>query len=57
MSYLNTDFNAGDLPIERDPAFSANSEEDIRFDGLFGVYLYGSNFYSGFSIINLVEDR
>jgi len=55
MSYLNIDFNEGDLPMETDPAFSANSEDNFRTDGLFGVYLYGANFYSGFSIINLVN--
>tara|TARA_B100000214_G_scaffold184881_1_gene133334 strand:+ start:606 stop:1520 length:915 start_codon:yes stop_codon:yes gene_type:complete len=55
ISYYNIDFNQEDLPLENDPAFSSNSEDVIRYDGLCGFYLYGPNFSAGFSIDNLIN--
>jgi len=55
LVYYNLDFNQEDLPPGSDPAFSANSYDKILGDASAGTYLYGRNFYLGFSIINLFQ--
>ena len=55
LVYYNLDFNQEDLPLGSDPAFSANSYDKILGDASAGTYLYGRNFYLGFSIINLFQ--
>jgi type IX secretion system PorP/SprF family membrane protein len=49
------DFNADDLPPAEDPAFSASSYDKLLGDASSGVYLYGRNFYAGFSVANMFQ--
>jgi type IX secretion system PorP/SprF family membrane protein len=53
--YYNLDFNLEDLPPGNDPAFSAKSYENFLGDASSGVYLYGNNFYIGYSVLNMIE--
>ena len=55
VMYHNLDFNEGDLPPGFDPAFSTSSYEKFLGDASSGVYLYGSNFYTGFSVSKIIE--
>jgi type IX secretion system PorP/SprF family membrane protein len=55
VMYHNLDFNQEDLPPGFDPAFSTSSYEKFLGDASSGVYLYGSNFYTGFSVSNMLE--
>ena len=55
VMYHNLDFNEEDLPPGYDPAFSTSSYEKFLGDASSGVYLYGSNFYTGFSVSNMLE--
>ena len=55
VMYHNIDFNADDLPPGEDPAFSTNSYDKTLLDASSGFYLYGHNFYAGFSISNMFE--
>ncbi len=55
VMYHNLDFKPEDLPPGVDPAFSSNSYEKYLGDAATGVYLYGENFYLGFSALNLLE--
>ena len=55
VMYHNLDFNEEDLPPGYDPAFSTSSYEEYLGDASSGVYLYGSNFYTGFSVSNMLE--
>ena len=55
LMYYNLDFNQDDLPSGQDPAFSANSYEKFLADVESGIYLYGRNFYIGYSAINLLQ--
>ena len=53
--YYNLDFNLEDLPPGNDPAFSAKSYENFLGDASSGIYLYGDNFYIGYSVLNMIE--
>lgn len=55
ISYFGLDFNAEDLPPGIDPAYSSKSFSSVLGDAASGVYLYGRNFYLGYSINNLLE--
>ena len=55
MMYYNLDFNKEDLPEGYDNAFSANSYDKTLGDASSGVYLYGENFYAGFSVSNMLQ--
>ena len=55
VMYHNLDFDSNDLPPDYDQAFSAKSYDKILGDASFGVYVYGRNFYSGFSITNMLQ--
>jgi len=55
LMYYNLDFNKEDLPPGVDPAFSANSYDNTLGDASAGTYLYGRNFYLGFSATNLFQ--
>ena len=51
----NLDFNEGELPPGADNAFSTNAYNQVLGDASSGVYLYGINFYAGFSASNLFQ--
>ena len=55
VMYYNLDFNKEDLPPAVDPAFSASSYDKTLGDASAGTYLYGRNFYLGFSATNLFQ--
>lgn len=55
VMYHNLDFNIEDLPVGYDRAFSTNSYDKVLGDASSGVYLYGQNFYTGFSIVNILQ--
>ena len=55
VMYHNLDFNKGDLPPGLDPAFSTDSYDKVLGDASTGCYLYGKNFYGGFSVTNLLQ--
>ena len=55
LMYYNLDFNKEDLPPGVDPAFSASSYDKTLGDASAGTYLYGRNFYLGFSARNIVQ--
>jgi type IX secretion system PorP/SprF family membrane protein len=55
VMYHNLDFNKDDIPPGEDPAFSSKSYDKILGDALSGVYLYGQNFYTGFSVSNMFQ--
>jgi type IX secretion system PorP/SprF family membrane protein len=55
VMYHNLDFNKEDLPPGDDPAFSASSYDKTFTDASSGVYLYGHNFYAGFSVSNMFQ--
>ena len=55
LMYYNLDFKAEDLPPGIDPAYSASSYDNTIGDASAGTYLYGRNFYLGFSASNLLQ--
>ena len=55
LMYYNLDFNKEDLPPGIDPAYSASAYENTLGDVSAGTYLYGRNFYLGFSASNLLQ--
>jgi type IX secretion system PorP/SprF family membrane protein len=55
VMYHNLDFNKDDLPPGDDQAFSAGSYDKVLGDASSGVYLYGRNFYAGFSVLNMFQ--
>jgi len=55
VMYYNLDFNKEDFPPGVDPAFSASSYDKTLGDASAGTYLYGRNFYLGFSATNLFQ--
>lgn len=55
IMYYNLDFNKEDFPPGVDPAFSASSYDKTLGDASAGTYLYGRNFYLGFSATNLFQ--
>jgi type IX secretion system PorP/SprF family membrane protein len=55
IMYHNLDFNINDLPPGYDQAFSARSFDEFLGDASSGVYLYGQNFYLGFSASNMFQ--
>ena len=55
VMYHNLDFNKDDIPPGEDPAFSSKSYDKVLGDALSGVYLYGQNFYAGFSVSNILQ--
>ena len=55
LMYHNIDFNKEDLPPGIDPAFSASSYDKTLADASSGVYLYGKEFYVGFSVSNMFQ--
>ena len=55
LMYYNLDFKNEDLPPGIDPAYSASSYDNTIGDASAGTYLYGRNFYLGFSTSNLLQ--
>jgi len=55
VMYHNLDFNKGGLPPGNDQAFSTSSYDKVLGDATSGVYLYGRNFYTGFSVSNMFQ--
>jgi type IX secretion system PorP/SprF family membrane protein len=55
LMYHNIDFNKEDLPLGEDPAFSTSAYDKTLADASSGVYLYGNNFYVGFSVSNMFQ--
>jgi len=55
LMYHNIDFNKEDLPSGIDPAFSTQSYDKTLADASSGVYLYGKEFYVGFSVSNMFQ--
>ena len=55
LMYHNIDFNKEDLPSGADPAFSTQSYDKTLADASSGVYLYGKEFYVGFSVSNMFQ--
>ena len=55
LMYYNLDFNEGELPPEPDNAFSTSSYDKLLGDASSGIYLYGRNFYLGYSVSNLLQ--
>ncbi len=53
--YYNLDFKSEDLPPGIDPAYSASAYDNTLGDASAGTYLYGRNFYLGFSAYNLLQ--
>ena len=48
---------AGNLPPGEDPAFSANAYNRFLSDVSSGLYLYGQNFYAGYSVLNMIQSN
>ena len=55
LMYYNLDFDNEDLPPGIDPAYSASAYDNTLGDASAGTYLYGKNFYLGFSVSNLLQ--
>jgi type IX secretion system PorP/SprF family membrane protein len=55
LMYHNIDFNKEDLPPGIDPAFSTKSYDKTLTDASSGMYLYGKEFYFGFSVSNMFQ--
>jgi len=55
LMYHNIDFNKEDVPSGIDPAFSTNSYDKTLADASSGAYLYGKEFYVGFSVSNMFQ--
>jgi type IX secretion system PorP/SprF family membrane protein len=55
LMYYNLDFKNEDLPPGIDPAYSGNAYDNTLGDASAGTYLYGRNFYLGFSASNLFQ--
>ena len=55
LMYHNIDFNKEDLPLGVDPAFSSSAYDKTLADASSGVYLYGKEFYVGFSVSNMFQ--
>lgn len=55
LMYHNIDFNKEDLPLGEDPAFSTSAYDKTLADASSGVYLYGKEFYVGFSVSNMFQ--
>ena len=53
--YYYLDFMPEDLPPGNDPAYNAKSYENFLGDASSGIYLYGNNFYVGYSVINMLQ--
>ena len=54
--YYNLNFiSSGNLPPGRDRAFSLGTYDSYLFDASSGIYLYGRNFYFGYSASNLFQ--
>jgi len=55
LIYYSLDFEPEDLPPGIDPAYSASAYDNTLGDASAGTYLYGRNFYFGFSASNLLQ--
>ena len=55
VMYHNLNFNTGNLPPGDDQAFSTSSYDKVLGDASSGFYLYGHNFYVGFSMLNMFQ--
>lgn len=53
--YYTLDLEAGNLPPGEDPAFSGSAYNQFLGDASSGIYLYGSNFYLGYSVLNMLQ--
>jgi len=55
LMYYNLDFNKDGLQQDFDPAYSASAYDKTLADASSGVYLYGNDFYVGFSVSNMFQ--
>jgi len=55
--YYTLDLQAGNLPPGEDPAFTSNTYSRFLADVSSGFYLYGSNFYAGYSALNIMQSN
>tara|TARA_B100001758_G_C18382470_1_gene598058 strand:+ start:609 stop:1532 length:924 start_codon:yes stop_codon:yes gene_type:complete len=55
LKYYSIDFDIDDLPPGPDNAFDEKAYDKTLTDASSGVYFYGKNFYSGFSVSNLFQ--
>jgi len=55
--YYTLDLEAGNLPLGEDPAFSASAYDRFLADASSGLYLYGRNFYVGYSVLNMLQSN
>lgn len=55
VKYYNIDFDIEDLPPAPDEALSSRAYNKTVTDASSGVYLYGHNFYAGFSVSNMFQ--
>ena len=55
LMYYNLDFNKDGLQQDPDPAYSTSAYNKTLADASSGVYLYGNNFYVGFSVSNMFQ--
>lgn len=55
--YYTLDLDAGALPPGEDPAFSGSAYNRFLGDASSGIYLYGSNFYLGYSVLNMLQSN
>ncbi len=55
--YYSVDLDGETLPPGEDPAFSANVFSQFLADASTGLYLYGKNFYAGYSVLNLLQSK
>ena len=56
-SYYTLDLEGGNLPPGEDPAFSGSSYSRFLGDASSGIYLYGPNFYVGYSVLNMLQSN
>lgn len=55
--YYILDLDEESLPPGEDPAFSGKSYNQFLGDASSGLYLYGRNFYVGYSVLNMIQSN
>jgi len=55
--YYTLNLDEETLPPGEDPAFSASAFSQFLADASSGLYLYGRNFYLGYSVTNMIQSK
>ena len=55
--YYTLDLKEESLPPGEDPAFNASAFNQFLADASSGLYLYGKNFYVGYSVLNMLQSK